>query len=749
MENEGAPASWGDPYIGLRFLALEGLKTTYKAMENAKVWSRMRLIGGGAPGVFDDIAAFLNTLRTYLDPWYLFQRLKWAALDPIVAWLKGNIYDPLKNHLTALKDSFLGWWAGAMNLLRTTLAAIPDRIYNALMGLPNLLGNIFRPIFEGFKGALSNDLALLRNIVNMIPEPIRAVVREAWQQITSSFRLLWEVFGGYFNTLRTSFVASWTSLGNFIHDPLEGIRKAFNAFSEAFQARIQAPIMAGLLFLWNSVVTGLQRWWAGIQPQIIEAANRAIAIARPVVEQWVGEFKTIPATFLNWVAQTAGTDLALNPSRALVTVGSLYAMSIAAGSLAMTTATALNLIPATNWVGASQLSAFVAEAAGFDPLTRATYGVLLQECLSWPLRYHWNMQLRPKLPTEGEIFIMGRKHGIDYGQFKQAMAMQGIPDTWIDLMYDFFWTDPSPMWLLRMTEGGIPSLKDPGRKREWLDKWLPGWQNDPLAWLKMKLMLAGYEDIDIAPMIEGMQRRSLTSPVTQLKTSVRGMLREAYWTPDQGEAVLAPFEVRPEEFRLLVVAEDISYLNKYLDEQVKAFTDAFYKDVITEEELRLSLSTIFVKPERVEQVISREKLRKYPKPKPPAAPKEDPAVTRLRSEWVQAHIAMFRKRVIGIENLYGYLLADGLSEALTRATVVKEAASRIKAPPLDSPYFLSKSLQLLVKEELADYDDAYMDGTITLGEYLAALRAMGLDDDTATYLADVARLRRFLETLPS
>ena len=68
---------------------------------------------------------------------------------------------------------------------------------------------------------------------------------------------------------------------------------------------------------------------------------------------------------------------------------------------------------------------------------------------------------------------------------------------------------------------------------------------------------------------------------------------------------------------------------------------------------------------------------------PGPLPQEHPAMAAVRQEVVRAHIDMFRRRLIPLQELYTYLLADGLPEPLARSTALGQALKRIDTPPLD------------------------------------------------------------------
>jgi len=595
-----------------------------------------------------------------------------------------------------------------------------------------------------------------------------------------------------------------------------------------------------------------------------------------MVRGWISGLASVAPTFMDFVATTAGTDLALQPGKALATVGQLYGMSMLAGSVAHVVSTALNLTPTFNWVGASQLAGFVGQASGFEPITRASYGVLLNECLSWPLRYYWDRQLRPRIPNEGEIFTMGRKRGLTRGEFNEAMAFQGLPDPWIDKIYRFFWTDPSPMWLLRMSEVSNPKIEPSAEFLPWLDQWIPDWRSDPWAWYKMKLMLAGFEDTDVPAFLDGFRRRMVASPTTQLKTSVRAMVRDAYWGRAEVEGALRPLGVRQDEIEYLLVAEDLDYQHTYLKDQQTALLEQFRKGQVSRQDLSLALSTMIVRPERVAQLVAREEVRALPAPKqvtpvreaslvkglvtqavtswtaayrawkislddlqlgltvvvqdpalavelvrveraryrpqpelPPPPPEdpvaaasrraaiaswvqqyrdgkidpqmlelglaplitdpalrkqvvqleslrarpapaiigpaeEDPLIAQVREQTVRAHLEMFAKRVLSLQELYVYLIGDGLAEALARATALTQALKRVKVPGPDSLYFRRDQLQPLLDEAIASYTDMADRGEISLEQMRANLLAAGIDPLVAAYLVDTEEVRLFL-----
>lgn len=881
MESEAVQGVNQDPYAGLSEVSsyILGMLRDAGERPESRVWGPFS--GQQPQGVFDVIAQFLRDLLDRISPWKFFPYLESMVFAPLKAWFSQHVFAPLSGTLWAVYSAWVGWFNGKLDQLRSVISQVQAGLQATLLTVASVVGSIISNPIQAVKNAIALFQGGLQTVVGWIPESIRTGAREVWSGLVTYYQGLWAQFRASWDLMVAMIRLGLSQMVAVITNQGGARDSLWNRFEQTWAGKLLTTITSSLGTFLQTIISAIRVAWAEWRPKLVAAASEAIALVRPIVAAWVGAFADLPGTFLSWVASVAGSNLALEPSRALSTTGSLYAMSIAAGSVAMTLSTALNLIPTTNWVGMSQFSAFIAEAAGFEPITRATYGVLLNECLSYPLRYHWNMQLRPKIPTEGEIFIMGRKRGLSRAEFSHAMAMTGLPDWWIDKTYQFFWTDPSPMWLLRMSEVSKPDIQPSGLFLPWLEEWMPNWRSDPWAWYRMKILLAGFEDTDVPAFIHAFQRRLVGTAVTQYKTSVRAMVRNGYWGRDQVREALTPVGTRQEEVELLVVAEELDYLKAYLDDQVLYYQESYRKGQLSDQDLSLALSTIIVQPARVAQIVAREQVRVLTKPPAIAPAKEDPLVTKLRNqavdswikrfrnweissedlelglvivledreradalveveltryreplkvpapppedpilaatrrssiaswvdlfrkgeisademelglspliadretltqivqleelrakpapdiipppvedddvsdlrqEMVQGHLEMFRKRLIGLGQLYVYLVADGLGATLARSTVITEGSKRIKVPNLDSPYFLQDQLMPLIQQGMASYKQQYLQGLITIEEFVVWLTGIGADPDLVTYLADVASLEAFLKGRPA
>lgn len=891
--------NWGDLYLGLHLAAqtCEHLGTV--CVGRQMFVQEAQRVSLGMASIWDPIADFCNTALWWLKPWNSIPFMWDSWFKPFLLFLREDLLEPALEWGMFWLGWVLNWaarlYAGVVDWAKLELDSAKMRIdgvrnilwmryFGGVNGRPPNWGDIWYHIWSNFLAGLSR----VEDSINAVPSSIVAQLfaAQAWGQAQADrvatwwkegalpwVRNMWQSILNLPERARVTFLGWWTQIGVWIRQA----RDWWNGVAWPFILGLPGFLYDTFTNLLVTAHTLLMNWLRGIWEGILDTAEEAIRRATPAVRKWVGDFESLPGTLLNWVATTAGTDLAMHPGTALATAGSLYSMAIAAGTTAHVTSAALNIIPALNWVGASQLAAYVAQVAGFEPLTDATYGTLINDVLTVPLRYHWNQMLRPRIPTEGSIFVMGRKRGLNRGEFNQAMSYQGLPDWWIDRTYQFFWTDPSPYWLLRMSEHATPQMRPSSLFLPWLAEWLPNWRNDPWAWFKMKLMLSGFEDTDIPAFIEGFQSRRLGPAVTQIKTSVRAMIREAYYGRAEAQGVLRPLGVRQEEIEYIWLAEDIDYQNRYNDDQVRYYSESFRKGEISAQDLSLILSTFIVRPERVAQIVARERVRIRPKttpivtdkvhplltslirqavnswtkawrayeieeaelllgltivvqdaelarqlvdveltrlrPEPPEPPppvedpmvrkvrleaisfwikqfrdglitadmlelglanlvvdpeilklirqieeqrasraaeilplyEEDPLMAKVREETVRGHLEMFRKRLIGLDELYLYLVQDGLAQLLAQATVLTQALKRVKSLPADSPYFVRDAVREVIDEAIETYSDMVMRGEISLEEVRANLAGVGVDPDLVAYLVDTLEVRLFAE----
>jgi len=696
---------------------------------------------GNSPGVLDDIRYFLETLLSAVSGWTITSWVRSTLLPITIPYVNSFLISPIRSWLTDAVGDLAAALAWPLMLVSDQLSDLRTLAANIWHGLPDILRGALIVDF----GVLTGPIQAVSNVLTWLWQALPSWIRDPLTSLAGHTRdRLWSLeqsLGGYIASLRAAIITAVSSIILFFQDPLAAIRALAEWFKTTFAGHLLTTGLATVAAGWNTVIAAFMEFRAHLNITVIALATEALKSGKPFVDSLFAGTLSIPSTFLEWAATACGTDLALQPARALASVGSLYGMSIIAGTTAMGISTILNLIPTLNWVGAAQLAGLVAQVAAFGPLTGAAYGTLINDALTVPLRYHWNQTLRPSMPGGGDLIDMGRGRALTRGEWQTAMEYQGLPNWWIDKIHDSFWREPSVLVLLRMGEACIPRITDPGEEKAWLDQWLPDWRSDPLAWPKMKMMMSGYSDMDIPLVIDAMHKRGLIGSVSGAKTAARAMMHEAYWTEADAAAFLAPLDVRPEEIHLLAIAEDLDYQKLHLDDQVTYYLESFRKGAISEQDLSLALSTIYVRPERAAQIIARELIRKLPAPKSVTAVKEDPNITRLRTQAINSWISQYHAWEISEQDLLLGLtivtqdpdLAQRIHDIeLTRFRPVPPAP---KAPAEDPLLAASR------RQATATWVTAYRDGEINADELELYLEPLVTDAATRKNLVQLERLR--------
>jgi len=679
----------------------------------------------------------------------------------------GSIFDPIREWL----DAVAAYLKSIPERLTTWLRAIRDRIptfpspYDLAVGflthtvIPAI--NAAGPILAGI---LSAPLRWVKEALESLPR-LFDFAREIWNKVVIP-AVTWigarirgfinsplgQAIIGVFRAIRDNLSLVWQAIITELRGIWAALQPILQAVREAL-GRVVTSISNSVREMWSSMVAWvhshiiepLKRWIREHLP----SKEEIIAWAKDANERLVGMLTGLMQNYLAGIAGEAGTDLAMNPSRSMAMTGPLIMRALYAGAAAHGVSTALEILYPTKEIGLTQFAGLISEFGAFQPIMQATMGTLVYDVLAWPMRYHWQNQLRPKLPTIGEIFTMGRKRGITEERFFEAMGYMGLPNWWIDTIYHFFWTDPSPFWISRICESGIPDWHPDLWWSAWADRWMPGWRTDDFKWVRAKLLLAGYEASDAPSMIEGIKMRLLGPATTQLKTSARSMARKGWWDFTTFSEFLRGKQVRGDEIALAWVAEQVDQQREILEEWVAIYTMERRKGTIDVDQHRLALAALGMHPVRAEQEVLMETIRLLPAPKKPEEPKEDPDVVKARATFISAQIQLFRKRVVDPFQLYGRLLAFGLTEARARSTVLLEGARRLKAPAIDHYYFDYDTLQEMLGAEYEKARAWFLAARITEEQYLYYLFSMGFEPKLAQYLVDLDVLELFVRSLPA
>jgi hypothetical protein len=292
-----------------------------------------------------------------------------------------------------------------------------------------------------------------------------------------------------------------------------------------------------------------------------------------------------------------------------------------------------------------------------------------------------------------------------------------------------------------MSEVSKPEVEPSELFLPWLEEWMPNWRSDPWAWYRMKILLAGFEDTDVPAFINAFQRRLVATATTQYKTSVRAMVRAGFWGRDQVREALTPVGGRQEEVELLLATEELDYMKEYLQGEVLYYQESYRKGQVSDQDLELALSTIIVRPERVSQIVARERVRALTKPKAISPPKEDPLVTQLRNQAVDSWLKRFRSWEISSEDLQ-LGLTIVLDDRDRAASLVEVERTRYRVPPEEPlPPAEDPILASTRRSTIASWVTLFREGQLSADELELRLSPLIVDHDTVVQIRQLEELR--------
>lgn len=118
----------------------------------------------------------------------------------------------------------------------------------------------------------------------------------------------------------------------------------------------------------------------------------------------------------------------------------------------------------TKNLGLGQVAGFLADLAGFSRLAYATLGTVEQASLVAPMRYLAQREFRPMIPGVPELGEMYAKKEIGltardgHPGLTEALALQGLPQEWIDVYAEHLWRDPRLGEIIRIGQFFSPAL---------------------------------------------------------------------------------------------------------------------------------------------------------------------------------------------------------------------------------------------------------------------------------------------------
>jgi len=384
-------------------------------------------------------------------------------------------------------------------------------------------------------------------------------------------------------------------------------------------------------------------------------------------------------------------------------LGSAIGLGFAAHGLAV----AADLIHPLRMTGLPQLSAFLADMAGFGAVARETWYEDLRNFLGTPYHHFSLRYFRPTLPREGEVCRLFAEGCITEDDFRRSMEYWGYRDEWISAYLRNVYKDPTARDVGLMLEDPVLSSSD----------------------VYLILRDGAYSPHSSEIFTRALRKKSLSPYMAAYRLALQDLYAEGYISEAQLDDQLDPLQLSSEAYFLVKKVAQFQYVKKYLDAQVKLFQDMCEKGLISTSEFSTALAGIGIPEEKRTLMTSslemKQKARVVSEEK-----KEIEAQIRKQQQLVaQSYILAYRAGSIDESGLRAALIFAGYSEEL--ATITAEVERQKKA--VVSARKTSATLERQANEILRNYEDGYVTlfrkdliDAETLRTYLASL---GLADD--------------------
>ncbi|MBA7518430.1 hypothetical protein ES705_10500 [subsurface metagenome] len=583
----------------------------------------------GADNLADEIHEFFSNA-------YAWVRKPWDALFDNVKDVAKWVADFWTAMIDGLVD-FMGTITSGVGSLYTLVANFITLLWWELISdVTNYVKHIFKPLTDAWNFLTDTLVEWFKKIWEEIKEiwddPIKWALEQAGY--------LWEHMKALGATLWDAIVPTIELARLWIGDKISYLAPQITEY-----------LRDVLFWIWEHIKEAYYFVKEQIAPAVWDATSGAVG--------WLkDQFTHLIGLAYDEITGYAKTFAPMTPGKAPELAGIMFASAAGFGALAHGIALGVEMVPNLKYMGVHYLSGFLGSMAGFGAVTAATMGVIAALAVRLPFTYYMNRILRPTIPDEKLLIEFRSKREFGFPEFKQYMSYHGFPDEWIAKIDSWLWKDPRLFEILYCADVTVP----------------------PKEWLVRKFERAGYEDIDIDVLCKVVERRTTQSPRTYYTTSLRRNFRHGFLT--EGELVegIKALEMAPEAIDWIKRTGELDNIYEVNSDWVTTYKTAYRNDLITEDELRASLSAMGLPKESVTAIIELEWVRKQPRVLAAERKEIETQWREIQAEYSRVYIESFRRGLSTEDQLAAYLAAIGINDKVAMATARHEAIKLVPKP---------------------------------------------------------------------
>lgn len=557
----------------------------------------------------------INTVKQAIIQGSIHNAILWCS-----NFLRG-IWYTISAAITSAADWMVNVWLG----IKDTFSEIWTAIKVSLANIYDFLFVDFWDMLVKIWGSVANVAQsisdLVQNFGQIIWSALRTLALEFWDGAKAAFKKIYEFFTitlpSVLSSINEALLTGYDKFVSAIKDLADRIEKDLKFTGETFVDKYIPVITAGLKGVWSSL-----KWF------FEQFGNSMVSV---ITDLTVGQGE-------------------VTPERAPGIAGRLVGVAIGLGVSAHLTSTATEVFHPTHTIGLHYISAFLSDMGAFGRIAAASVGVMVALAVRQPMTYYVNARVRPMIPRENMLQVMAVKGDISLATFRQAMAYQGYGEKWIDAYQRTMFREPRYFELSMMGEDEVAT-----------EEWLFG-----------KAKRAGYDEEDQKVFVRSLLKKIARTERLDLYRQAFYLCREGYIDEGRFEEILEGMEKRPEAISYAKYAARLAYILEYTDEMVKLYTDQYLKDVITDYDLELAISTLVVDPVRANLKLRQARIRKQPKPAKKEKKEVEAAIRELQEKYTTLYILQYRKDEVDEKRLLANLVGIGIEPDLALVTMLIE-----------------------------------------------------------------------------
>lgn len=519
-------------------------------------------------------------------------------------------------------------WLG--EVIWKAISPLISTIWDSLKWIGEILWNLIKPIVEPIVGAFS----WLGERIGTVFEVVGEWTLKGLQWIADKIGYAVEYWAGVFTRF-------WSEhLLPFFKDLLEKLKTSWDFLSTSFNLSMGN--------WWNYGMLSSGEVADQIFPMVWEPLHPAFERVKDRVTDWAKEKYDIIQDEIDKVRP-------ITPDNVIPLAGKLFLTAAGMGVAAHLLANLPEWLYFSKHLGLGYISAFLVDLGQFSRIAAATMGVLVAMTIRQPFTYAINERFRPLQPEPRDLMMMAVKPDIDIPIFRKGMSYYGYSEEWIDKFQRTMYHEPRYFELKMMSE-------DEAATDEWLFE---------------KSRRAGFNPDDSKIMVSSYVKSAVRTQRMDFFKLSFNLYKEGFISEAKFNTNLDSLEMRKEGVVLAKKAADMAYTFDSTLDMIKLYTDEFKKEVITEEEFSLSLSALGLKPEKIELIVNREKIRKLPKPARGVPREVATQMRKIQSEYIRLYTHQYRKDLVDKDTFLLNLIELGVNPELAEVTVTLEATKKL------------------------------------------------------------------------